>query len=274
MKSLYVIGDSNIYGDEQLNDNLNCITHAITTDIEDFNYPSLKTYPYYIPSRSIKNVSIPGLSVQGIGDLYLQLVLPHLSKDNELLIHVPPISRDIIYQDCFHYDLDHMDNQYNYFKEWCRKYAGLKANKSLFKLCLNLFSQLNFNPGKLDQYETYAPSIAKFLDEQYWSSYHGLNLYKNLIHTIEITAPCKVYYVFQTFNLRTTELRENTREKLTHLLKNLNVDITDRTIDDNWIFNMKELSKELDLKPYPRQHFHPKVHEEYYQRYVKTHFPS
>ena len=58
MKNLYVIGDSNIYGDEQLNDNIKSVANGVLgEDGEEFNYPSMRTYPYYLRLRYIKNVS-------------------------------------------------------------------------------------------------------------------------------------------------------------------------------------------------------------------------
>ena len=55
-KNLFVVGDSNIYGDEQLNDNsLGINAGVLGPPGELFNFPSTKTYPYYIPDREIKN---------------------------------------------------------------------------------------------------------------------------------------------------------------------------------------------------------------------------
>lgn len=281
MKKLYVIGDSNIYGDEQLNDNLGSVAKAMAYDWPTFNWPSCLTYPYYIPLRKVNNVSCPGLSAGGIADFYKQLVLPILNSDDELIIHIPPVTRDVIYEplDDYYTKVGVQSKAQHIFNEWCTNYSGLPSTAKMFKICMGLFKHNNFNPSKLEQYGDYAPGIAEFLNDTYWSSSHGLNRFMNLIHDIETTAPCKVFYVFQTFTFNSGDDRLwgrkrklTVKEKLLKMLAPFDIDIVNRIIDDNWIHNMKTITRELDFDIYPAGHFHAKVHKEYCNRFVKKHF--
>lgn len=283
MKKLFVIGDSNIYGDEQLNDNLNSVANAIAYESKSFNYPSRLTYPYYIPLRKVNNLSMPGLSVDGILDFYNQLALPHIKSDDELIVHIPPVTRDIIYEDLDHfYTRGNLPSKEKHvFKKWCDEYSGIETTMNMFNVCMNLFSHSNFNPNKINEYREFAPGITQFLNDTFWSMGHGLNKLKNLIHGIETTAPCTVYYVFQTFSfdtgdnsLWTKKRKLSVLEKLVKMLAPFNIDITNRIIDDNWIDNMKSISRELDSDIYPRGHFHTHVHKEYCHRFVKKHFTA
>ena len=282
MKNLYVIGDSNIYGDEQLNDNLRSVANGVLgVDGEDFNYPSKRTYPYYLQLRNIKNISLPGLSVDSQADVYLQMVLPHLKEDDELLMHMPPVSRDSIYTEWDPEVIDKAD-KYEIFKKWTT-YSGIEPSKNMFGIFCNLFSQINVNPGRLEGIKN-PQDISLFLNEYYWSTYNMLNKFKNIIHLVESTSPAKNFYIFQTFNTegfydKNLELPRPKQDKhrfktvnlLHDMLEPLGIELD--FIDDNWIQNMKDITKELQIERYPRGHFHADVHKEYCKRFVKNHFP-
>ena len=280
MKNLYVIGDSNIYGDEQLNDNVRSVANGVLgEDGEEFNYPSMRTYPYYLRLRNIKNVSLPGLSIDSQADIYMQLVLPHLKEDDELLLHLPPVSRDSVYTEWDPEIIDKAD-KYEIFKKWTT-YSGIESSKDMFSIFFNLFSQINVNPAKLEDFKN-PQEITIFLDDYYWSSVNMLNKYKNFIYLVETTSPANNFYVFQTFltegfydkNLlrpQQDKHKDRTVNLLYDMLKPLGVDIN--LIDDDWIQNMKDITKELHIERYPRGHFHPDVHKEYCKRFVKKHFP-
>ena len=280
MKNLYVIGDSNIYGDEQLNDNLKSVANGVLgEDGEEFNYPSMRTYPYYLRLRNIKNVSLPGLSVDSQADIYMQMVLPHLKEDDELLLHLPPVSRDSIYVE-WDPDTINKNDKYNIFKNWTT-YSGIESSKEMFSIFCNLFSQLNVNPTRLENLKN-PQEITIFLDQYYWSSVNMLNKYKNFIYLVETTSPAKNFYIFQTFNTegfynknllrpQQDEHKDRTVSLLYDMLKPLGVKIN--LIDDNWIQNMKDITEELCIERYPHGHFHADVHKEYCKRFVKKHFP-
>ena len=166
MKNLYVIGDSNIYGDEQLNDNVRSVANGVLgEDGEEFNYPSMRTYPYHLRLRNIKNVSLPGLSVDSQADIYMQMVLPHLKEDDELLLHLPPVSRDSVYTEWDPEIIDKSD-KYEIFKNWTT-YSGIESSKDMFSIFCNLFSQINVNPAKLEDFKN-PQEITIFLDDYYW----------------------------------------------------------------------------------------------------------
>ncbi len=270
MKSLYVIGDSNIYGDEQLNHRDANVAKAILQANRRFNYPSLKTYPYFIPNRKICNISTSGMSIDNMFDVYYQMVLPNLNSRHELLLHLPPIHRDNIYFDRYetNKNLPTLKTHFSktVFDKWCKEYAGLQPTDRLFDLFVNLFNHETINPSRADQ-EPYNSVIVKFLENWHWSKYHALNRYKSFIHLVETTSPCKNFYVYHTFSVP-----EKINTTLFDLLKNVDIDITNKIIDNSWHRNMTEITKKLNIPLYPQAHFHPQVHEEYCNKFVKKHF--
>ena len=207
-KNLFVVGDSNIYGDEQVNDNsLGINAGVLGPPGELFNFPSTKTYPYFIPDREIKNISLPGLSIDSQGHLYMQMVLPHLKKGDELLMHLPPVTRDSIYYDWDQRIIDN-PNRYKIFKKWALRYAGIEPSHNMFIIFCNLFSQRNVNPRHIEKFKN-PKEITLFLDKYYWSPANMVNKFKNIIHLVETTSPAKNFYVFQSLNLNEENIRES-----------------------------------------------------------------
>lgn len=265
-KKLFVIGDSNIYGDEQLNDNVSGIVTGIILDGSEFNWPSRKTYPYYIKDRQVLDFSSAGLSTERCSDIYSQLILPQMTPDDELLVHVPPTTRDVIHKNSFN-NLKLTNNRIKNFNHWCQTVTDLKYSKELFHLFINLYSGENVNPGRLKEWaeENKAPQIVKWMDTKYWNTHNSLSRLQRYITIIENSSPGKNYYVFTT-------PYEYDPEELNKALDNVGINIVDRTIDSHWVKSMNQISKSLKIPTYPRHHYAPRVHQVYHDKFAEKHF--
>ena len=265
-KKLFVIGDSNVYGDEQLNDNVAGIAVGIADDWTQFNWPSKRTYPYYIKNRQVLNFSSAGLSVERCSDIYSQLVLPCMKSSDELIVHVPPTTRDIIHKHTY-YKYKLTETRIKHFKHWCETVTNLEYSKELFYLFLSLYVGENINPTRLEEWieENKAPQVAKWMDTKFWNKHNNLSRIQRYISLIENTSPGKNYYVFTTpseFNM----------SKLNKAFDNIGINIVDRTIDDKWSRNMNQLTQQLKIPKYPRGHYTPLVHQVYHDKFVEKHF--
>lgn len=266
-KNLFVIGDSNIYGDEQLNDNVAGIAVGIADDGSQFNWPSTRTYPYYIKNRQVRNFSSSGLSLERCSDIYSQLILPRMKPSDELLVHIPPATRNVIHKHTY-YEYELTETRVKHFKHWCKTVTNLEYSKELFHLFLSLYIGQNINPGSLEQWieENKAPQVAKWMDTKFWNKHNNLSRLQRYINLIENTSPGKNYYVF------TTGATEVDLLKLNKALDNTGIDIVDRTIDDKWTMNMNKITQQLKIPRYPHGHYAPLVHQVYHDKFVEKHF--
>ena len=266
-KKLFVIGDSNIYGDEQLNDNPSTIVHGIIRDDSNFNWPSRKTYPYYIKDRQVLDFSATGLSVDRCSDIYNLLILPQMTSDDELLVHIPPTSRDNVH---LHNNISTLELTFGRgknFTKWCNTVSGLEVNRRLYHLFVTLYCGQNINPTSLEVWAkaNKAPQVIKWMDTKYWNENNNLSRLVRYISIIENSCPGKVYYVF---SVRT----EYDQSGLFKALNKMKTNIEDRTIDTGWLKSMNKLSEDHNIPLYPRGHYAPELHQFYYYKFVEKHF--
>tara|TARA_B100001287_G_C22684670_1_gene532573 strand:- start:2689 stop:3510 length:822 start_codon:yes stop_codon:yes gene_type:complete len=269
-KKLFVIGDSNIYGDEQLNDNPSTIVHGILRDDfneKEFNWPSRKTYPYYIKDRQVLDFSSTGLSVERCSDIYNLMILPQMTSDDELLVHIPPTSRDNVHLHNNISDLELTFGRSKKFTKWCNTVSGLEVNRRLYHLFVTLYCGQNINPTSLEVWAkaNKAPQVIKWMDTKYWNENNNLSRLVRCISIIENSCPGKVYYVF---SVRT----EFDPSGLFEALNKMKTNIEDRTIDTGWLKSMNKLSEDHNIPLYPRGHYAPELHQFYYDKFVEKHF--
>ncbi len=269
-KKLFVIGDSNIYGDEQLNDNPSTIVHGILRDDfneKEFNWPSRKTYPYYIKDRQVLDFSSTGLSVERCSDIYSLMILPQMTSDDELLVHIPPTSRDNVHLHNNISDLELTFGRSKKFTKWCNTVSGLEVNRRLYHLFVTLYCGQNINPTSLEVWAkaNKAPQVIKWMDTKYWNENNNLSRLVRCISIIENSCPGKVYYVF---SVRT----EFDPSGLFEALNKMKTNIEDRTIDTGWLKSMNKLSEDHNIPLYPRGHYAPELHQFYYDKFVEKHF--
>ena len=132
---------------------------------------------------------------------------------------------------------------------------------------VNLYSGYNINPSKLKEWadENKAPEVVKWMDTKYWQIHNSLSRVLRYITIIENSSPGKNYYVFTT-------PRDHGSSELNKALDNVGINIVDRTIDTHWVRSMNQVTQQLKIPIYPRNHYAPLVHQVYHDKFVEKHF--